>query len=84
MKTTDGSTECNVSVNQDGQIVWRTGRVETPTCQHIFDPVVLTRGLSLAIARAVIAAQDATSALLDEATTIRRRVRSRFRRKGAR
>jgi hypothetical protein len=57
MNTSESSTECNVSVNQDGQIVWRTGRVETPTCQHIFEPAVLTREMSLAIARAVIAAQ---------------------------
>jgi hypothetical protein len=57
MNTTSGATEANVSVNADGQIVWRAGRVETPVCQHIFDPVVLPRAMSLAIAKAVIAAE---------------------------
>lgn len=58
MRTTESNTPCNVSVNQDGQIVWRTGIVQTPTCQHIFDPVVLPREMSLAIAKAVIEAQQ--------------------------
>lgn len=60
METTNGNVDCDVSVNQDGQIVWRIGIVKTATCQHIFHPVVLPRELSRAIAECVIKAQGAT------------------------
>jgi hypothetical protein len=59
--TTNRSIAVHVSVNQDGQIVWTTGTLAAEHCSHSFDPVVLPRALSLAIAKAVIAAQEGGS-----------------------
>lgn len=58
MITSTSDVEGNVLVNEDGQIVLKTGMVKTEYCSHIFDPLVLTRAMSLAIAKAVIAAQE--------------------------
>jgi hypothetical protein len=59
--TTNSSVNINVSVNQDGQIVWATGTLAAEHCSHSFEPVVLSRAVSLAIAKAVLAAQEGGS-----------------------
>lgn len=61
MTTTNSSIDVNVAVNKDGQIVWTTGELNAGFCSHTFDPVVLPRAMSLAIAKAVIAAQEGGS-----------------------
>lgn len=54
---TTSKVEARVEVNEDGQIVWKTGVIRSDTCSHMFDPVVLPRKMSLDIARAVLDAQ---------------------------
>jgi hypothetical protein len=61
MNSSRSTGESHISVNQDGQIVWHVCDVRTDSCLHTFDPVVLPRALSLAIAKAVIAAQEGGS-----------------------
>lgn len=58
---TTNKIDVNVAVNEDGQIVWTTGAIKADFCSHLFDPVVLPRAMSLAIAKAVIAAQEGGS-----------------------
>jgi hypothetical protein len=58
MTQTSSQVGFNVSVNEDGQLVFTIGEVRTPVCSHIMAPVVVTRARSLAIAKAVIAAQE--------------------------
>jgi len=61
MSHSKSTSESHVGVNQDGQIVWHVCDVRTDSCLHVFDPVVLPRALSLAIAKAVLAAQEGGS-----------------------
>ncbi|WP_437310108.1 hypothetical protein [Sorangium sp. So ce388] len=59
MNTTEtAAVDINIDVNEDGQIVWKTGEMRGPSCIHVFSPVVVPRALSLAIAKAVVAAQE--------------------------
>jgi hypothetical protein len=61
MIASTSNIQSSVLVNEDGQIVLKTGRLSTEQCSHTFDPLVISRAMSLAIAKAVIAAQEGGS-----------------------
>jgi hypothetical protein len=58
VSTTKSKVGIDVSVNEDGPIVWTTDSIHGEDCLHTFDPLVLSRAMSLAIAKAVLAAQE--------------------------